>query len=486
MTQRIPLSLQDSLFLLAETRHTPVHVGGLQIYRLPPDAPAHFTARLYDRLRRYPAAVPPLNCRLAGGLAGRVLPGWEPDPAVDLDYHFRRSALPAPAGQHELAMLVSELHSTPMDLARPLWECHLVEGLAGGRFAIYTKLHHAMVDGVSGMRLVHPATDPKSSDVPPFWADESLRSTDSPAEPRPLARRLPEVIGDELQSLPSLARGLATTARTALGLGEETHLASIAEAPRTLFNVRVGARRLVATQAVRLARLKAIGDAGGGTVNDVVLAACSGALRRYLRERSALPRHSLIAAVPMALHHDAGVAAGNAVSCLLARLGTDTDDVRERFATVCRSTAAGKAQLRSMSRTAAMRFVTLLSLPVLLQGWVPGVDRLIGPSSNLLVSNLPGSPRRLYFHGAKMLAHYPVSQVAHGMALNVTVVSYAGGLYFGLVACPDAVPDLERLAEHLGTAVEELEATFVGTRPSRAAPGPAIPRSGRNPARSHT
>jgi WS/DGAT/MGAT family acyltransferase len=287
------------------------------------------------------------------------------------------------------------------------------------------------------------------------------------------------MVEDEVKSLPSLARGLATTAQTTLGLGGEANLASIAEAPRTMFNVRVGAQRRVATHAVRLRRLKAIGDAGGGTINDVVLAVCSGALRRYLGERGALPGHSLISAVPMALHHADGVAAGNAVSCLLARLGTDVEDVRERFATICRSTAAGKAQLKAMTRTAAMHFVTLLSLPVLLQGWIPGADRLIGPQSNLLISNLPGARERLYFHRAELLAHYPVSQVAHGLALNITVVSYAGGLYFGLVSCPDAVPDLERLAEHLEAAVEELEQSFATIAPARAAGSRRSPRAAR-------
>ncbi len=473
MTTHARLSLQDSAFLLAETRETPMHVGGLQTFRIPPDAPAHFVARLYDSLRAYPVSVPPLNCRLVGGLAGRVMPSWEVAEDIDLDYHFRRSALPRPGGERELGTLVSRLHSTPMDRSRPLWELHLIEGLAGGRFAVYTKLHHAMADGATGMRLVHPATDPAASDVPPFWADESLRSQAAPSEPAGLLGRLPATIGDEIRALPSLVRGLATTAQAALAAASQHDLTSINEAPRTMFNVRVGAQRRVATYATSLDRIKAIGRAADGTVNDVVLAACSGALRRYLLERDALPAQSLITVVPMALHHEAGAAAGNAVTCLLARLGTDTDDVRERFATICRSTAAGKAQLKDMTQTAAMHFVTLLGLPVLLQNWVPGVDRVIGPQSNLLISNLPGSRERLYFHGAEMLAHYPVSQVTHGMALNITVVSYAGGLYFGFVACPDAVPSMQRLALHMDAATDELEATF---RKRRAPRRPSSPR----------
>jgi WS/DGAT/MGAT family acyltransferase len=273
MTTHVRLSFQDSIFLRAETRATPMHVGGLQIYRIPRGAPAHFVAQLYKSMRAFPVSVPPLNYRLTPGLAGKVMPSWEEMEDVDLDYHFRRSALPHPGGERELGMLVSRLHSTAMDLSRPLWEFHLIEGLEGGRFAFYTKLHHAMVDGAAGMRLVHPATDPKASDVPPFWADESLQPQGTaPATAGPFSR-LPLAIGEEIKSLPGLMRSLATTAQTALGVGSEHDLASIAEAPRTLFNVHIGGQRRVATYATRLDRLKAIGRAAGGTVNDVVLAA---------------------------------------------------------------------------------------------------------------------------------------------------------------------------------------------------------------------
>jgi WS/DGAT/MGAT family acyltransferase len=461
MAKRIRLSVQDGMFLLAETRETPMHVGGLQIFKVPSGAPAHFVSKLCDEMRGYPVSVSPLNYQLAAGIAGKVMPSWEVVDDVDLDHHFRRSALPHPGGERELGMLVSRLHSNPMDLSRPLWEYHLIEGLAGGRFAVYTKLHHAMVDGAGGMRLMNLATDPAGSYAPPFWADRSHRSQESTTHGSTLLEWMPAAIGDEVRSLPSLARGLATTAQAALGISAEPDLTSIVEAPRTMLNVHVGAQRRVATYAVSLARLKAIGKAAGGTLNDVVLCACSGALRRYLAEREALPDQSLIAAVPMALHQPEAAAAGNAVTCLLARLGTDIEDVRQRFATICRSTAAGKAQLKGMTQTAAMHFVTVLSLPVLLQTLVPGIDKLVGPQLNLIISNLPGPRERLYFHGAEMLAHYPVSQVGHGMALNITVLSYAGGLYFGFVACPDAVPSVQRLAVHMEAAMNELESTFL-------------------------
>jgi diacylglycerol O-acyltransferase len=466
MPKRIRLSLQDRMFLLAETRETPIHVGGLHVFKLPRGAAPHFVTKLFDTFRRYPASVPPLNYRLTGDLASKVFPSWEAIDDVDLDYHVRHSALPHPGGERELGVLVSRLHSTPMDLSRPLWEYHLIEGLSGGRFAVYTKLHHAMVDGAASMRLVNLATNPADSYRPPFWADPALRPRESATNSGTLLDRLPATIEDEVKALPSLLRGLATTAQTTLGIAAPPDLASMVEAPRTLFNERVGAQRRVSTYAVSLARLKAIGKATGGTVNDVVLAVCSGALRRYLIECDALPDHSLIVAVPMAMQPEAGAAGGNAVSCLIARLGTEVDDVRERFDVISRSCAAGKAQLKGMTRTAAMHFATLLSLPVLLSS-LPNIDKLIGPTANLIISNLPGPRERRYLHGARLIAHYPVSQVGHGMALNITVLSYAGSLHFGIVACPERVRNAQRLAGYLAAAMEELEATFLPAAPAR-------------------
>ncbi len=484
MPKHIRLSMQDRMFLLAETRETPMHVGGLHIFKLPRGAAPHFVTKLFEAFRRYPASVPPLNYRLTDDLTAKVFPSWEASDDVDLDYHVRHSALPNPGGERELGVLVSRLHSTPMDLSRPLWEYHLIEGLTGGRFALYTKLHHAMVDGAASMRLMNLATDAADSFRPPFWADPSLRPDESAAGSGGLLGRLPATLQDELKSLPSLVRGLATTAQTSLGIAAQPDLASMTEAPRTLFNTKVGAQRRVTTYAVSLARLRAIGKATGGTINDVVLAACSGALRRYLAERDALPEHSLIVAVPMAMQPEAGTAGGNAVSCLIARLGTDQEDVRERYDVIRRSCAAGKAQLKGMTRTAAMHFATLLSVPVLLS-WLPNVDKLIGPTSNLIISNLPGPRERRYFHGARLLAHYPVSQVGHGMALNITVLSYADSLHFGIVACPERVPSAQRLAGHMAAAMEELEATFLPPgRSPRRKPAAAKRKTTRRQARA--
>ena len=277
--------------------------------------------------------------------------------------------------------------------------------------------------------------------------------------------------------MPSLLQGLSTVVTAALGIADDPNLTSINEAPRTLLNVRVGEQRRVATHSASLSRIQAIGRAAGGTVNDVVLAACSGALRRYLQELGALPAHTLIASVPMALHHEEGAASGNAVTTLNTRLGTDVADVRKRFEVIRRTAEAGKAHLKRMTETAAQRYTMIVSSPVLL-GILPGIGALIPPVTNLIVSNLAGPRDKLYFQGAEMVAWYPVSQVGHGMALNITVLSYADRLYFGLVACRDGVPSMQRLALHLGEALDELEATFV-PQPAKASKAAARGRSTR-------
>jgi diacylglycerol O-acyltransferase len=328
-------------------------------------------------------------------------------------------------------------------------------------------LHHALMDGANSLKLMTLSPDRAESFRPPFWATESGHTL----ERRPRHRRAPEGwparVEKEVQALPTLLRGLSTVVTSALGVADDPNLTSLAEAPRTLFNVRVGEQRRVATHSASLARIHAIGRAAGGTVNDVVLAACSGALRRYLLERGALPERSLIAAVPMALHHEEGAASGNAVTTLNARLGTDIEDVRERFDVIRRTTESGKAHLKRMTETAALRYTMIVSSPVAL-GWLPGVNALVRPVTNLIVSNLAGPRDPLYFHGAEMVAWYPVSQIGHGMALNITVLSYAGQLYFGLVACRDSVPSMQRLALHIGEALDELEATFLVDRPRRS------------------
>jgi diacylglycerol O-acyltransferase len=209
--------------------------------------------------------------------------------------------------------------------------------------------------------------------------------------------------------------------------------------------------------------MKAIGEAAGGSVNDVLLAACGAALRRYLAEYDALPKESLVASVPVALPRDPGEAGGNAVSFANVRLGTDIADVRKRFAAIHASSVAGRAHVMRMQGPALMTYTVLISTPLLITR-LPGVGARLPPIYNVIISNVPGPREALYFLGARMDGYYPISALAHGQALNITVMSYAGGLYCGVTACPDRVPSMQRVAVYLGEAIDELERVFVKTR----------------------
>jgi WS/DGAT/MGAT family acyltransferase len=223
--------------------------------------------------------------------------------------------------------------------------------------------------------------------------------------------------------------------------------------------------------------MKAIGEAAGGSVNDVLLAACSGAMRRYLQEMGALPRKSLIASVPVALPRDTNQpgGGGNAVSFANVKLGTDIADVRTRFELIRRSSVAGRDYLKQMSQTALMTYTVLISSPQMLTR-VPAVGARVPPIYNVIISNVPGPRTKFYLLGAEMEAYYPISALAHGQALNVTVLSYAGSLHFGFTGCADKVPHLQRLAVYTGEALDELERTY-GAGAAAASPRRAKPRT---------
>ncbi|MCJ7453246.1 MAG: wax ester/triacylglycerol synthase family O-acyltransferase [Steroidobacteraceae bacterium] len=463
-----PLNLLDLSFVLMDTRQTPMHVAGLQTFLPPPGAPRDFPKQVYEYLRSFPVTAPPFNYRLRGVRPGHLLPSFEEVEKVDLEYHLRHSALPFPGGERELGVLVSRLHSNPMDLDRPLWEMHLIEGLHGGRFAMYGKLHHSLADGVRGVELLNFSEDPRKSHTPPIWAQERKNKARRDHLPVGALGMLQSMLTNQARALPSLLRGLAGSATAALGVKSDPDFTSLAETPRTIFNDSITPQRRVATQSTSMARMKTIGEAAGGSINDVLLAACGQALRRYLLEFGELPERSLVASVPVAIQKDDSEAGGNAISFANVKLGTELEDVRERFEMIRRSSVAGRDYLKQMTTTALITYTVLISSPQMLTR-LPGLASHVPPIYNVIISNVPGPRRKLYFLGAEMEAYYPISALAHGQALNITVMSYAGGLYFGFTACPDRVPRVQRIAVYMGEALDELEQVFVGKAGKRGA-----------------
>ncbi len=456
MTKRLTPS--DAMFLYGESRETMMHVAGLLLFSPPPDADPDHLRHLMDEVRAGAAVQRPFNLKLRNpDFLASPLQAWvEVDHAdVDLEYHVRRTALPSPGDERELGIVVSRLHGHPIDLHRPPWELHLIEGLEGGRFGIYVKVHHALVDGFSAMRILVNALSLDAADRhrPLFFSVPPPPKPERHSEEESGGIQFPELLAAvraQYGATKTVGRALLRVARG----GSE--LVTPRQAPKCVLNARISRSRRFATQRLSLTRVKAVAKAAGGTLNDVILALSASCLRRYLLERDALPETPLIAMLPVSVRSRDDAGGGNAVGAILASLATDLDDPRERLATIIASTTKAKQQLQGMSRGEILSYSALLTAPSMLQ-MVPGIAGRVRPTFNVVISNVPGPDQPLYFRGAKLEASYPLSIPVHGQALNITANSYAGSLCFGFTGCRDTVPKLQRLAVYCGEALVELE-----------------------------
>jgi WS/DGAT/MGAT family acyltransferase len=353
---------------------------------------------------------------------------------------------------------VSRLHGHHVDFHRPPWEAHLVEGLDRGRWAMYVKMHHSLVDGFTAMRMLSHALspDPNEMDRPLFFqippparaprpeADGGLHFTDVLAAVR-------EQYGAAKTAVRAIKK-LIDSARSG-----DHDFVTPRQAPKSLLNAKISKSRRFATQRIETARIKALAKTSGGTVNDIVLAVCSGSLRRYLLEQNALPEAPLIAMVPVAVRAKDDTGGGNSVGAILASLATHVEDPAERLAEIIESTKNAKQMLQGMSKAAILQYSALLTAPSMLQ-MIPQTAGHVRPTFNLVISNVPGPDHPLYFRGAQLEASYPMSIPLHGQALNITVNSYAGNMCFGFTGCRDTLPHLQHMAVFCGEAIQELEA----------------------------
>jgi WS/DGAT/MGAT family acyltransferase len=442
-----------------------MHVGGLFEYTLPADAPADYLKRMFERMRSVHTIPPPWNLKLVEGpLLGPRLPLMREIHDVDLDYHVRHSALPHPGGQRELGILVSRLHSNQLDLHRPLWEVHLIEGLEGNRFAMYSKTHHSLIDGVSGMRLIMRAlsTDPDRRDMAPFWTVGEGARPQRPVEdgrPGPLADALGAVRGG-VASLGALSRSAFDLARAAV---DDSPLQAPYRAPDSALGGHLGGQRRFATQQYELARVRALARKAQCTLNDIVLYLSGSALRRYLAEHARVPDRPLTAGIPVNLREAEDQSMGTVVGMIVAELGTNIADPIERLGAIKRSTGEAKRHLRELPPAARTSYTLIINGPYIL-----GLMARLGGHApipfNVGISNVPGPPEPLYFNGSRLDALYPLSLLLHGNALNITCVSYAGTLNFGFTGARDTLPHLQRLAIYMGEALDEIDAVLLGKR----------------------
>ncbi|MDP9117448.1 MAG: wax ester/triacylglycerol synthase family O-acyltransferase, partial [Actinomycetota bacterium] len=438
----------------AESREHPMHVGSLQLFAPPEGMDSLGVRSMLDAAIAQDEVMPLFRKRARRSLTSLGQWGWEPDEEFDLEHHVRRNALPQPGRVLELLALCSRLHSTLLDRHRPLWEMHLIEGLNDGRYAIYTKVHHALVDGVSALRLLGRmlSEDPDLRDMPAPWAPRMARPKGTPDRTH---SRLRSVLGAATETA-GLVPALADTVSRAIT--QQTGTMSFS-APHTMFNVPITGARRFAAQSWPMERIRQVGKAAEATVNDVVLAMCSGALRAYMTGLDALPESPLIAMVPVSLHSDdagSGDGGGNSVGVVMCNLGTHQADPAQRLQTIHDSMVEGKESLRGMSQAqilamSALGVSTLLLLPAL------RLNGVVRPPFNLVISNVPGPRKPMYWNGARLDGLYPLSIPLDGQALNITCTSYSDEIAFGLTGCRRTVPHLQRLLDHLDDELVALE-----------------------------
>lgn len=443
-----PLSPIDFIFLSLEKRQQPMHVGGLFLFKIPENAPSDFVHQLVQDIRNSRAVpVAPFN-QVLNGLF------WGEDEEFDIDQHFRHISLPRPGRIRELLVYVSQEHSALIDRAKPLWECHIIEGIEGNRFAMFFKMHHAMVDGVAGMRLLEKSLSrsPTENRIVPLWALKDNKLKRPKTNPISKTTKLVRLLTEQIQTIPNLSRELANTVFKEAGKNPD--YVSTFQAPQCIFNQPISASRRFAAQSYELERFRNISKKLGVTINDAVLAVCSGALRSYLIGQRALPKKPLIAMVPISLRTDDSHS-GNQISMILANLGTHKGDPLERLDIIRRSVLNSKHRFGRMTQS------EILSYSGLVYG-MAGLNIVSGilprhQAFNLVISNVPGPRESLYWNGAQLDALYPASVLMDGQAVNITLTSYMDKLEVGITACRRTLPRVQSLLALLEEEIQTFE-----------------------------
>nr|WP_317199509.1 wax ester/triacylglycerol synthase family O-acyltransferase [uncultured Psychrobacter sp.] len=459
----------DQLFLLLESRRQPMHVGGLFLFELPEDEQDSDSDFVYNLVQQMQTSTVPPSFPFNQVLENLLF--WKEDDEFDVEHHFRHVALPSPGRVRELLMYVSKEHSRLLDRAMPLWECHVIEGILPesegqpGRFALYIKIHHSLVDGIAAMRIVQKTLSQSPNDPVslPIWSMVT-RSNDKDKliSEVPSTRR---IIKEQLSTIKPVFTELMDNFKHS---GDEDYVGTF-DAPKSILNHRISASRRIAAQSYDIRRFETIAEQFDISVNDVVLAVCSGALRRYLLDLKALPKKPLIAFVPMSLRGDES-ASGNQISFLMANLGTHLEDPAKRLQLIHDSMNSGKRRFRRMNKAQVINYSAIA------YAW-QGLNTLTGlfpkkQAFNLIISNVPGSKKELYWNGALLKALYPASILVNGQALNITLASYLDRIEFCITACSKRLPhvqDMLTLIEEELTILEQVsEDKRLGTLKSKS------------------
>jgi diacylglycerol O-acyltransferase / wax synthase len=453
----------DAAFLSLETPAAHMQVMGVLVVD-PATSPRGFG---YETVRELLASrlhlVPPFRRRLVQVPLGLQAPLWVEDPDFDLGYHLRRAALPAPGGEAELAEFVADAASRPLDRDRPLWEAWVVEGLERGHYAFVAKIHHALIDGASGVEILaslfdlEPDPGPKVTDIAPDWDPEHIPTDIELVSHAALSLAQSPV--QLVRAASSLGRSVVRGIQRARERSLDVPLPLTA--PRLTMNRSITPHRKVAFASVPLAEIKETKNALGVTVNDVVLGITTGALRSYLLRRDELPDRSLVAAIPTDIRAEGENELGNRVSAMFASLPVEIEDPLERIEAVRRSTTGWK-QVHEVVETSTLEDWAGVAAPAVFSRAIRLYGRLrlgerMRPAINMIVSNVPGPSFALYLAGARLVSLHPLGPIVDDCGLNLTVISYLDHVDFGFIACRELVPDVDELAVAVPDALREIQ-----------------------------
>lgn len=469
----------DASFLYFETPETPMHVGGLYLYDLPPaysgDFYEDFKKWIGERMHLFPI----FTRKLVQLPLDVDAPAWIEAEEVDLSYHIRRHTVPKPGRFDQLEELVGRLHSNFLDRSRPLWEIYIIDGLADGRVAEFTKFHHAGFDGSAAMALVQKLYDttPVPRPVPPPPPPHEKEQAD-------MINMLSLLIASPMRQYLRAMRNIPDIFKvwSKLFLPDPETLRLLPPelppiAPATRLNVSITSQRSYAARTVSLKDVKQVAKSNNATVNDVVMAMGSGALRRYLREKKDLPRESMTAFIPMSVREAGDMQMTIQTIGMIGSLATDITDPVKRLHAIHESAQKAK-YLTDTLKPALLGWPLPLGAPIMAYGMMNIIGRYhaadrLPPFANLTISNVVGSPIPLYISGAKLIANYPMSIPVHGSALNITVQSYCDSLDMGLTACRHTLPDVRKIGDYMVAALAELKAATFKHEAAHQAVAPA-------------
>jgi WS/DGAT/MGAT family acyltransferase len=449
-----PIPLLDFVFLWIDRPDTPANVGALLLFE-PPEG--HDASRAVRQvLKAYRRARPVAPFDRIPDLPALGLPHWRPAGPADPRQHVLHHHLPGPGTLGQLHEFVAKLHQTQLDRSRPLYEVHLIDGLSSGQFAIYIKSHHATWDGRLALtRIFGSASVAPGAILPPFFAHELPQAMPDPSAGPPLVASVRSLLqqGMALRELfMDLAARAARMRERSQGPAGNAPFAG----PHTRFNQPVRAERSLATFSLPLDRMRQVAGAFGGTVNDVVLAVVDAGVQRYLAARDERPRDPLVAMCPISQREDSDLEATIKVTTLFVRLGAPRAGIERRMAAIVASTAAAKNELRELSKAAALDYA-MLAFGIWFASHTLGLGGVTRPIVNLVVSNVGGVPGERYLGRSRLVGAYPVSMVADPTGLNITSLSSAGRMDFGILADRAAVPDPDEIARHCKAAFARLQ-----------------------------